>query len=241
MSFDWWTLGLQAINFAVLAWLLGRVLWRPVAAAIADRRAEAQRLLDDAASRRDAATVSQSEAEAARAGIAAERAQALAEARAAAESDRRAILDKARAEAAALAAAAAAQRQAEAEAAEAAYAARASELALDIARRIGAGLAGPGLAAAYLDRMVRRIEVAPDRNRLAADGPVSLACAVPPAAADTEALLLRLSEALGKAAKITIFPQPDLICGYAITTPHFSVESSFSGDLDRIRREIADG
>ena len=34
MTIDWWTLGLQAVNVAVLIWLLGRFFWKPVAAMI---------------------------------------------------------------------------------------------------------------------------------------------------------------------------------------------------------------
>jgi len=29
MTIDWWTLGLQTVNVAILVWLLQRFFWRP--------------------------------------------------------------------------------------------------------------------------------------------------------------------------------------------------------------------
>ena len=40
MRFDWWTLALQTVNFAVLVWLLHRLLYKPVLRAIDARRVE---------------------------------------------------------------------------------------------------------------------------------------------------------------------------------------------------------
>lgn len=57
MQIDWWTLGLQAINFLVLVWLLQRFLYKPVQNVIEERRslaetkaAEAKALLAEAQS-----------------------------------------------------------------------------------------------------------------------------------------------------------------------------------------------
>ena len=48
MTIDWWTLGIQTVNVVILIWLLERFFWRPVAAMIEQRRATAQRILDEA-------------------------------------------------------------------------------------------------------------------------------------------------------------------------------------------------
>ncbi len=48
MTIDWWTLGIQTVNVAVLVWLLQRFFWRPVAAMIEQRRAAAQQQLAEA-------------------------------------------------------------------------------------------------------------------------------------------------------------------------------------------------
>ncbi len=39
MSIDWWTLGFQTVNVAILIWLLGHFFWKPVAAMIEAERA----------------------------------------------------------------------------------------------------------------------------------------------------------------------------------------------------------
>lgn len=107
MHFDWWTLALQTVNFAVLVWLLHRFLYKPVLRMIDARRAEIQRQYDDAKATEDKAKVELAAVEAERAGIAAEReaalktvtaqAQKAAEGRSAqADRDAQALLDGAR-------------------------------------------------------------------------------------------------------------------------------------------------
>ena len=48
MSFDWWTFGLQVINFLVLVWLLQRFLYKPVRRIIEQRRELAGKALSEA-------------------------------------------------------------------------------------------------------------------------------------------------------------------------------------------------
>src|ERR1700690_4371000 len=73
MIIDWWTLGLQTVNFLVLVWLLKRFFWRPVAVMIEQRRATAQRALAEADEKRSQATAALAEIEQTRAGFAQER------------------------------------------------------------------------------------------------------------------------------------------------------------------------
>jgi F-type H+-transporting ATPase subunit b len=54
MQIDWWTLGLQTINFLVLIWLLSRFLYRPIRKVIEEREA-ADRAASDAAQDREEA------------------------------------------------------------------------------------------------------------------------------------------------------------------------------------------
>lgn len=237
MGIDWWTLGLQAVNVAILVWLLAKVLWRPVAQMIADRQAAAARLLDDAAASRTAAEAELAQTKAAREGIDAERQTLLAEARKAAEAERQALLDRARSEAEALAKAAAAARGADAAAAQAAYAAKAGDLAFGIAARLGRSLAGPALEAAYLDRLTSRIAALTDTERAIlsqAEG-VEVASATPP----DDSLRQHLAGPLGETV-FTLAHRPELICGLSLTAPHLQVTCSWSGDLDHLRREVSD-
>ena len=48
MHFDWSTFALQTVNFAILAWLLHRFLYRPVLRLIDARRAEIDKQYADA-------------------------------------------------------------------------------------------------------------------------------------------------------------------------------------------------
>jgi F-type H+-transporting ATPase subunit b len=67
MTIDWWTLGLQTVNVAVLVWLLARFFWRPVAALVEERRAAAQRMLAEADGTRSKAAAALADIEATRA------------------------------------------------------------------------------------------------------------------------------------------------------------------------------
>ena len=80
MTINFWTLGLQAINVIILIWLLTRVFWKPIAAAIAARQAATQGLLDAAADVQAKADAALAEVTKARDGISAERTDTLAEA-----------------------------------------------------------------------------------------------------------------------------------------------------------------
>lgn len=55
MQIDWWTLGLQTINFLVVVWLLSRFLYRPVRRIIDEREAADRKLSEEAQARARAA------------------------------------------------------------------------------------------------------------------------------------------------------------------------------------------
>ncbi len=103
MTIDWWGLGLQAVNFLILAWLLARVFWRPVAGAIAKRQ-EATQATAGRRQRRPRRRPMRCwpRSTEARAGIAAERETLLAAARATADAATKATLDDAQKKAEAL-------------------------------------------------------------------------------------------------------------------------------------------
>ena len=55
MHLDWWTIGLQTVNFAILVWLLQRFLYKPVLRMIDARKAEIDQQYDDAKATEDKA------------------------------------------------------------------------------------------------------------------------------------------------------------------------------------------
>ena len=77
MHIDWWTIALQTVNFAVLAWLLHRYLYKPVLAMIDKRKSQLQLQADEARGVADQAKAQLVAVAAERAGLVAEREQML--------------------------------------------------------------------------------------------------------------------------------------------------------------------
>jgi len=90
-----WTFLFEIINFAVLVYILRRLLYGPLRAAIDRRRADNERVLLEAQAARDQAAKLQGELEARNAELERERQEVIRSARAHGESDRKAILDEA--------------------------------------------------------------------------------------------------------------------------------------------------
>jgi len=172
MTINWWTLGIQTVNVAVLVWLLGRFFWRPVAAMIEQRRVTTQRALAEAEALRTQAATALAEIERTRAGFGQEREAILAAARAAAEQARTARLQEAATDVAALETAAKEAAEKGQLAADAAWAERASRLAVEIAGRLLARLDGVAVRAAFMDWLIAEIRRLPDpaRQAVAAEG-----------------------------------------------------------------------
>lgn len=242
MNIDWWTLGVQAVNVLILIWLLGRFFWRPVAAMIDQRRAEAQRILAEAESKRSQAAAALAEIERTRAGFAQEREAILAEAREAAERERAARLAEAAKEATSLQEAASAAIDKEKEAADRAWAERASRLAVDIAGRLVARLDGPSVRAAFLEGLLKNIRSlsGPARQAVAADGvALEAISATPLDPADQERCRALIGEAFGASPQIAFKVDPALIAGLELRGPHLVVSNSWRADLAQILADLA--
>ena len=98
MTIDWWTIGLQTVNAAILIWLLARFLFRPVTRMIADRQAATDAAFDQAEAARAEARAARDEAAAARESLAAERNSLMAQAREEAEREKKRLAEETRAE-----------------------------------------------------------------------------------------------------------------------------------------------
>ncbi|OWY13736.1 hypothetical protein DEM26_03715 [Thioclava sp. NG1] len=240
MTLDWWTLGLQTLNAAVLIWLLSRVLWRPIVSAIQARQAEADKQLSDASEAARKADEAKARAEAALDQVGTRKSEILAQAQTEAEAARKALLDHARAEAADMARTAEAERAARAEEAEKRYAARAADLAQRMAERIGARLSRPALLEAYATDLLAQVAALDTEDR-AALGSEKLMLRISEAveAGYGEAFARRVGQTLGKEIGPAIKTDAALICGLALETEHLHLESSWAADLARMRKEVA--
>ena len=99
MQIDWWTLGLQALNFLVLVWLLRRFLYKPVRAVIDKRKELAEQAFAEASERERAAEAVQQHFEQELASQADERQKLLNVTHKQLESERSGIMEDARQEA----------------------------------------------------------------------------------------------------------------------------------------------
>jgi F-type H+-transporting ATPase subunit b len=244
MRIDWWTLALQTVNVLILVWLLSRFLFRPVAEIVARRQKEAGKLLADAAAARQDGERARGEAERVRAGLAAERERLLAEASAAAQAERSAQMARAGDEAAKLRADAEAAIARERVAAENALLDHASELAVEIARRLLRRLSPETATGVMLDQLFGRIGELPAATRASlgcpdgADRPLEVVTAAPLAAQDSARVRRELEAALGAELAMRFRVDPSLIAGAELHGRHVVVRSSWKADLERIREEL---
>ena len=241
MKIDWWTLGFQAINVAVLVWLLQHFFWRPIAAMIEQRRTVTEKALANAKATQDKAATAMAEIVATRAGFDKEHDAILATAHAEAEKAGKATRDAAANDAVTHTEAAHAAILAEHDAEEAAWPDRASALAVQIAGRLAARLHGPAINSAFLDWLVSGIQAMPAPARQAAaeaDGGFEAVSAAALAPDEQEHARGLITKAFGAQPKVTFRTDPALIAGIELTGPHFALSNSWRADLRQILNDV---
>ena len=235
MTFDWTTFALQLVNVLVLLAILHRLLFRRVAAIIAERRARTAAELDAARKARAEAEADSARARAEAEATAADRRGLLDKAQAEAAEQRAKLLEAARTEAARIIAdgQAALTRQ------QAASAQHVLSIALDLASSIAARAlaAQPPTVAGYLDRLDQALAaMAPGpRAALLGAGDLRLVLAGPLTAADRQAAL-DLLHRHGAAPEITT--DPALIAGVELTSASGSLRNSLRHDLESIAKAM---
>ncbi|HVZ10000.1 F0F1 ATP synthase subunit delta [Rhodopila sp.] len=242
MQIDWWTLGLQAVNVVILIWILGRFLFQPVAAMIEQRRVEAAKLIDEARATREEAAAERQKAVQQTAGLALARSEALKKITEEADAERQAILAAARAEADRLRAAADSDIARANENAIEAHAARARQLAIDIAAKLLARLPDAARIAGFIDGLAEGVATLPAAIRagLGTGGtPIRLKAARALTVDEMKMCRERLSRILGgRPIEIALEVDPTLLAGLEMDMPHASVRNSFRADLDRIEAAL---
>ena len=242
MRFDWWTFGLQTINVLVLVWLLSRFLFKPAAAIIAARQAEATKMLDEAAAARAGVEAEMRKGAAIAAEIADGRAAAMRAAENEANARKESLLAEARAEADRLREAA--KREiAQARASEDAAASdRASRLAVEIAARLMDHLPGDARISGFIEGLATAVAALPAETRadLGRNGAAQVRAARPLTEAERRMLAEKLGQALGRPVEPDVVVDGDLIAGLEIETAHAIVRNSLRADLDRIERSLRD-
>lgn len=243
MSIDYWGLGLQAVNVLILMWLLSRVFWRPVAAAIATRQQTARTLIEAAQATQAQADAALDEATQARAGIARERAAALEAARAEAEVMTQATVADARTKAQTLLATAKAAAEQDAEAARKANATAATDLALTIAGALLHRMDGPTVQAAFLSQLIEGIRHMPESDRAALVNDPAGVEIVAAQEHHTDAARTEIADAvcqaLGGTPDLRFVTDADLIGGLELRSPHFVLHNSWRADLQQVGKAVS--
>lgn len=244
MKLDWWTLGLQTVNFIVLVWLLNRFLYKPVLAMIDARKAEVQRQYDDAKAADNRAQALLSAAESQRTGMASERAAVLKAAAEQAQVMAEARRTQARRDAEVLLDVARKALTKERERALEEVRRVAVDLGSEIAQRLLADLPIQLRAEAWIERIEDHVTGLPEPDRHAlgrqlTDGEsLTVVTAVPLPAATADAWRARLRRPLGKGINIAFEVNSELIAGAELHFPMAVLRFSWQSALDAARARV---
>jgi F-type H+-transporting ATPase subunit b len=241
MHIDFWGLTLQAINFAVLAWLLRRFLYRPILAMIDQRQALVEKDFHEARQARHQAEVHLKGYEERIAEIAAERELLLAEARTHIEVERREVLVHAETEAASVIENQRRALEEERRAAADQLGQRAIDLGLELARQLLSSFSSAAIAEALLEGMCRRLDELPP-ERLRDRGPTLVVGTAP---ALDEAAQTRWRERLGRyldpGTEMVFVHDEALIAGAELRFPSLVIVFSWRDSLEQARASMVVG
>jgi len=244
MQIDWWTFGLQAINFLVLVWLLQRFLYRPVLAVIARRRAEAEKSFQEAGRREALADKARHEAEAERSSEVAARDKMMAGARAEMEGERKKMIEQARNDAAAIADAARAKIGEERGEALKSLRAKAIDLGVDVANQLLAQTVSKSLNDVFLERICGHLaELSAERraeleSEIGRDGKLTVVTAAALDKPEQDRWRKEIGGAL-KAKPATDFAvDPALIAGAELRFRNAILRFSWRDSVEQARREL---
>jgi F-type H+-transporting ATPase subunit b len=244
MRIDWWTLALQTVNVLILIWILARFFFRPIMDIVAKRQEAIDKQLADAAhTRQDAADV-RTEADKARAEIAAERDRLIAEARNAAQAERQNLLDQSSKDIVKLNSEAKAGIARDRAAAEQAIIDHAAEVSIEIARRLLARFPNREILRVFVVEVCRELSglSSEARESLAAAGvaghPIEVVTAALLSGEEMQQVGEALKEGFGCELPFTFRSDPAIIAGIELYGPNVVIRDSWRADLERIRKEL---
>lgn len=243
MQIDWWTLGLQTVNFAVLIWLLAHFFWKPIAAILEERQTAAGKLLKEAEAARAESEATRASIEETRNGFAREHDAIVSAAQDEADKVRVATLEDAKKEAERIRTNAEHEIDKLGAEARATWSKRASELAVDIAGRLASRLNSTEVSNAFLDWLLKDLRDLPETVRQSITTPeaeLEIVTSTPLSDQERESYQKRISEALGAEKTLSFTSDPKLVAGIALRGPNLVAESSWRADLRTILKELDD-
>lgn len=224
MQIDWWTLGLQTINFLVVVWLLSRFLYRPVRRIIDEREAADRKLSEEAQAKADEAEKAREAYEGKLAEFAEEQRRKEAELQRAMEGERDAALKDAREEADAMLSEARATLDREREDALSKLQSDIAGLAADLARKALVSGAGQNAALqqadAYFDGLSPK-DLADLQHDIAEPGTQVTVVTAEPLGADMQSSWRTgLANRFGGQVTVSFSVDPSILGGADIHFPH---------------------
>ena len=244
IHFDWWTLALQTVNFAVLVWLLHRFLYKPVLRMIDARKAEVQKQYDEAKAAEEAAQAHLAAIESERAGLVSEREAALKAAAAQAEEAAKARRAQAEAEAAVLLDGTRKTLATERDKVLAEARKSALDLGTGFARRLLAEVPVKLRTEAWLEQIERYLVALPKTEMDALvhqfdnGGALTVVTASPLASETAEIWRDHLRRSLGDGTAIAFDANSDLVAGAELHFPSAVLRFSWQSTLAAMRSEI---
>jgi len=244
MRIDWWTLALQTVNVLILIWILARFFFRPIADIVAKRQQETNQLFAAADAARKQAADARSEAEKARAGLAAERDRLLAEAQKSAQAEKAKLLQLAAQEAAKLRQESAAAIARDRAAAQQQVVDYAGTLSIDIARRLLERLPSDFALAAFLTGLCNEIgKLSPEAREgfaaATADRPIELVTKAPLTDEETRRVRDAFDKAFGAKLPFAFRSDPAVLAGIELHGHNVILRNSWRADLEQIRAELS--
>ena len=245
MLIDWFTVGAQALNFALLLWLMQRYLYRPVFAAVDAREKHIAAELADAAAKQKEARVERDAFAEKNKAFDAQRAGLLGQATEEAAAERKKLLTAASQAADAAAAQRQGALQGEADALHHALGARARQEVFAIARETLAELASVSLeervCAVFIERL--RALDGPARERLAAalasaTGLARLRSAFELPEAQRTAIQQALNDGFGMQAPLRFESAPALVAGIELSAGGQRLEWSIAHHVESLEKGV---
>lgn len=241
MQLDWWTLGLQAVNFLVLVWLLWRFLFRPVKRIIVRREEVAAAARGELEEAKQQAEKEKADYEAARAELAEERREMLEKLRSEIAQEREGKLEEAQAKAEQIVKEAREQATEERKQARKALKSEIAELAVDMAAHLLRTIDTEAYDSLLLNGIWRRLAElsSAERRRLqnsleADNARIVVTTAQPLSEAAQADWAEKVRKALGQdEAGIAFREDKTLIGGAEVELPHDVVKFSLADQLAR--------
>ena len=237
MHIDLWTLALQTINVLVLVWLLARFLFRPVAAVIAARRAAADALMTEADAARAKVAAEAAALDRQRQNIAVDSEHMLAAARTIAEAERGTILRQADEATTRLRAEAQQAITRDQQAMRESLEHEAADLAVTIARRLLERIPAQVLTTALIEGLADALATHPARAMLL-NGPVEVRSATLLDPSSQDQCRQMLTRLLGRTPDLQFHTEPNLLAGLELISRQAVIRNSWQADLERIIRDL---